>query len=60
VHLLRPWEVVGKNLFYFFGHSEGDRARVMHVHFGMAGRFQTFDALPGPDSTSTTRYGGAG
>jgi len=37
---LRRVEAVGKNLFYFFGDSP--RARVMHVHFGMAGRFATF------------------
>lgn len=45
-------EVHGKNLFYFFG--EGTDQVVMHIHFGMSGRFRV-SPLPGPETTPTTR-----
>lgn len=45
-------EVHGKNLFYFFG--EGADQVVMHIHFGMSGRFRV-SPLPGPETTPTTR-----
>lgn len=45
-------EAIGKNLLYLFG--AGASTVVMHVHFGMAGRFSTH-ALPGPAVTPTTR-----
>ena len=45
-------EVHGKNLFYFFG--EGPEAAVMHIHFGMSGRFRV-SPLPAPEFTPTTR-----
>lgn len=46
---------MGKNLFYMFGDDSGnDGAHVVHVHFGMSGRFSTH-GLPGPDVKSTTR-----
>ena len=47
-------EVHGKNLFYFFG--EGDATVVLHIHFGMSGRFKTVvrgDMLP--EARETTR-----
>ena len=43
----------GKNLFYFFG--EGDATVVLHIHFGMSGRFKTIargDTLPEPRETT--------
>ena len=46
-------EVHGKNLFYFFG--EGDATVVLHIHFGMSGRFKTVvrgDTLPEPRETT--------
>lgn len=46
-------EVVGKNLFYFFGSSATDTT-VLHFHFGMSGAFKTYD-LPGREPTPTTR-----
>ena len=42
-------------MFYFFNEREGPDAHVMHVHFGMSGRFSTHDALSCPDPTATTR-----
>ncbi len=45
-------EVHGKNLFYFFG--EGSDQVIMHIHFGMSGRFRV-SPLPGPEATPTTR-----
>jgi len=45
-------EVHGKNLFYFFG--DGPSTVVMHIHFGMSGRFRV-SPLPGPETTATTR-----
>ena len=46
-------EVHGKNLFYFFG--EGEATVVLHIHFGMSGRFKTVvrgDTLPEPRETT--------
>ncbi|CAK0783892.1 hypothetical protein CVIRNUC_007092 [Coccomyxa viridis] len=51
--LLSRIEVHGKNLFYFFG--EGDATVVLHIHFGMSGRFKTVvrgDTLPEPRETT--------
>ena len=42
----------GKHVFYIFG--AGADSVVVHVHFGMSGRFSTH-ALPGPEPTATTR-----
>lgn len=53
--VLQRVEAVGKNMFYFFNEREGPDAHVMHVHFGMSGRFSTHDALSCPDPTATTR-----
>lgn len=39
-------------MFYFFG--EGPDTAVMHIHFGMSGRFRV-SPLPAPDFTPTTR-----
>lgn len=50
-------EAVGKNLFYFWGGGtrSGGNQIVMHVHFGMAGRFATFSPAKAPEPTPTTR-----
>eukprot|EP00466_Bigelowiella_natans_P005132 jgi/Bigna1/71621/fgenesh1_pg.16_\ len=50
-------EAVGKNLFAFFGgdHIDGSPASVVHVHFGMSGRWAVFDASKAPEPTPTTR-----
>ena len=53
--VLQRVEAVGTNMFYFFNEREGPDAHVMHVHFGMSGRFSTHDALSCPDPTATTR-----
>ena len=45
-------EVIGKNLFYFFG--SGAQEAMVHFHFGMSGAFKTY-SLPGKDPTPTTR-----
>lgn len=50
--VLQRIEVHGKNLFYFFG--DGPSSVVMHIHFGMSGRFRV-SPLPGPEPTPTTR-----
>ena len=50
--VLNRIEVHGKNLFYFFG--EDLDLVVMHIHFGMSGRFRV-SPLPGPEPTPTTR-----
>ena len=52
---LKRVDAIGKNLFYFFNEADGPDAHVMHVHFGMSGRFSTHDALSCPDPTATTR-----
>jgi len=46
---LQRIEVIGKNLFYFFGPTA-----VLHFHFGMSGAFKTFN-LPGEEPKPTTR-----
>lgn len=46
-------EAIGKNLFYTFQNAAG-LITVMHVHFGMAGRF-TIRNVPGPEPRATTR-----
>ena len=56
---LRRVEAVGKNLFYFFerdarASSDADD-HVVHVHFGMSGRFSTHASASAPDPTPTTR-----
>ncbi|CAK9115446.1 Endonuclease 8 1 (DNA glycosylase/AP lyase Nei 1) (DNA-(apurinic or apyrimidinic site) lyase Nei 1) (Endonuclease VIII 1) [Durusdinium trenchii] len=43
-------EAIGKNLFAFF---EGDQ--VVHVHFGMSGKWALFDVAGAPEPTATTR-----
>jgi formamidopyrimidine-DNA glycosylase len=56
-------EAIGKNLFYFFDRGEGGRGggserhghHVMHVHFGMSGRFSVHAASDPPAATPTTR-----
>jgi len=45
-------EAIGKNLFYFFGAITAPA--IVHVHFGMSGRFR-ISALPPPEPTKTTR-----
>ena len=55
---LRKVEVIGKNLFYKFGgHDDGstDRGSIVHVHFGMSGRFGVFSADTAPEVTPNTR-----
>jgi len=56
---LRKIEAIGKNLFYFYGDaSASNRAetnKVVHVHFGMSGRFGVFAADTAPDATANTR-----
>ncbi|GAX84584.1 hypothetical protein CEUSTIGMA_g12005.t1 [Chlamydomonas eustigma] len=49
-------EVIGKNLFYFFGPSKdaGGATDVVHFHFGMSGAFRVV-SLPGPEPKPTTR-----
>ncbi|EDQ86011.1 uncharacterized protein MONBRDRAFT_28647 [Monosiga brevicollis MX1] len=49
-------EVHGKNLFYFFGpRPEAANVAIVHVHFGMSGRFAVFDLDKAPEPTATTR-----
>ena len=54
---LRKIEAIGKNLFYFYGDaSASNRAetnKVVHVHFGMSGRFGVFAADTAPRSPRT-------
>ena len=52
---LKRVDAIGKNLFYFFNEADGPDAHVMHVHFGMSGRFSTHHTLPGPEPGATTR-----
>ena len=47
---LKKLEAIGKNLFAFF---EGDH--VVHVHFGMSGKWAIFDKEQAPEPTPTTR-----
>eukprot|EP00948_MAST-09A_sp_MAST-9A-sp1_P001618 g1618.t1 len=46
----RAIKAVGKNLFAFFGKSD-----VVHVHFGMSGRWSIFNTEEAPETTPTTR-----
>jgi formamidopyrimidine-DNA glycosylase len=46
-------EAVGKNLFAFFG-SQFDPV-VVHVHFGMSGRWAVYENQTPPEPTSTNR-----
>ena len=41
-------EAIGKNLFYFFSDDKNGAGEmvVVHIHFGMSGRFATFPAKP--------------
>lgn len=48
--MLTRIEAIGKNLFYFFAHKH-----VLHIHFGMSGRFATFPPKDAPDVKPTTR-----
>ena len=50
-------EAVGKNLFAWFGgrKADGRDAVVVHVHFGMSGRWGVFDRKGAPEPTPTTR-----
>ena len=50
--LLTDVQAHGKHVFYVFGTDAS--AVVVHVHFGMSGRFSTH-SLPGPEPTPTTR-----
>ena len=53
--VLTKAECIGKNLLYSFASTEkADPEVVVHVHFGMSGRFSTHK-LPGPASGPTTR-----
>jgi formamidopyrimidine-DNA glycosylase len=47
-------EAVGKNLFYFFGSKELPR-QVVHIHFGMSGRFRVHSQSQAPAVTPTAR-----
>lgn len=47
-------EAIGKNLFAFFA-AAGQSDVVMHVHFGMSGRWSIVEASRGPEPTGTTR-----
>ena len=47
-------EAIGKNLFAFFS-AVGAPDVVMHVHFGMSGRWSVADAARAPEPTATTR-----
>ena len=49
---LRRVEAHGKNLFYFFGNPKAPT--VVHVHFGMSGRWTTSKA-PGPEPRPACR-----
>ena len=57
---LRKIEAIGKNLFYFYGDASASKNRaetnkVVHVHFGMSGRFGVFAADTAPEVTANTR-----
>lgn len=59
--LLYRIEAIGKNLFYFFADNDNDvvdSTVVVHIHFGMSGRFATYPATPKmaiPETKLTTR-----
>ena len=44
-------EAIGKNLFYFFAERDDKNIVVVHIHFGMSGRFITFN----PSTTTNTK-----
>ena len=44
---------IGKNLFAFF--TKDSATHVVHVHFGMSGRWSIFPSKKVPDTTHTTR-----
>ena len=46
-------ESIGKNLFYFFGKQKSPT--VVHIHFGMSGRFLNMPLNKLPEPTPTTR-----
>ena len=50
-------EAVGKNLFARFGGPDHDTSPpvVIHVHFGMSGKWTVHEAHKAPDPTPTTR-----
>lgn len=48
-------EAHGKNLFYFFAQNRKAPPEVVHVHFGMAGRFGVYSLDKLPEPTKTTR-----
>jgi formamidopyrimidine-DNA glycosylase len=50
--LYKRVEVIGKNIFAFFGESG---SHVVHVHFGMSGRWGIFPCSNAPAVTPTTR-----
>jgi len=55
---LRKIEVIGKNLFYFFDAPKSqadDNETVVHIHFGMSGRFTFVDEADAPPPKETTR-----
>ena len=56
---LRKIEAIGKNLFYFYGDASAsnraETSKVVHVHFGMSGRFGVFAADTAPEATANTR-----
>ena len=53
---LRKVEVIGKNMFYKFGNEHSpSQSSIMHVHFGMSGRFGVFAAETAPEVTGNTR-----
>ena len=47
-------EAIGKNLFAFFA-AAGTPDVVMHVHFGMSGKWSVVDQARAPEPTGTTR-----
>lgn len=48
-------EAVGKNLFYFFNVGPNDALKIVHIHFGMSGRFSVHAQSKAPTPTPTTR-----
>eukprot|EP00741_Cyanophora_paradoxa_P005964 tig00000955_g5782.t1 len=52
--VLEGIEPHGKNLFYFFRGKADAKPVVVHIHFGMSGRF-VVNAPPGPEVKPTTR-----
>ena len=52
---LRNIEVIGKNLFYFFGDGPPENETVLHFHFGMSGRFTMCPDTNAEQPKPTTR-----